>query len=228
MILLILNIFLVMEINTAVSGQVICYHHPKYINKNETKQAKHCSEDEMFLGQWNLFESIEQPSYLNCPNTYKNLVDSPKAHAATYSKNTIHHACFTTESNCQIMPLEHSVKEVAKRLSGRKMLFVGDSLGGQQFVEASCSIENIFWYNAIYTELVMHTTLVQDMLCSSNCSNPIFLASQLGKFPSACAECPNGIRSDQHPVFSKIKDLDDRQYGILVLNTGAWFLNCWG
>ena len=209
-------------------SQVFCNHHPNFIN-NMTKSNNYCTSNDFYIGQWNLFQSIEQPSYLNCPKTFNNLIGSPKEHAANYMRNSIHHACFLTENNCQIMSLEYSIKAIAKHLAGKRILHIGDSLGGQQFVETSCNIEDIFWYGAINTELLMQTTLMEaGMLCSSNCTNAEFLDSQRGKFPSKCAECPNGSQNIVLDIFSMIKNIKETDVGILILNTGAWYLPCWG
>jgi hypothetical protein len=164
-------------------------------------KLEYCNIDNMFLGDWCFhLKSNNVASYDECPITYKNYTNNLQKDK--YCEGNISQAFFIPNNYCQTLHPYDSAIIIEKILKKRQILFIGDSLGGQQFIGTSCELEGIS--SSLLQDINYHwdVTLRPDLPCHLSCqTNVTFLNISNSNFPNPCLKCLDG-KIQQLDIFS--------------------------
>lgn len=185
------------------------------------QKSEYCNIDNMFIGNWCFhINSNNIASFNECPNTYKlNYNDYNKLQKDRYCEGNISQAFFIPNNHCETLHPYDSSIIIEKILKKRKILFIGDSLGGQQFIATSCELESIS--SLLLKNMKYHwdVTLRPDLPCHLSCqTNITFLNISNENFPNPCLKCLDGklqqldISSNNHWIKNVKKD----EIGIII------------
>ena len=212
------NTSLNQNLHKNVHLEPICTH-------NHSQNNSLCNLDQINDGHWDYdyySNSYEHGTYEHCPSLKKFSKDN---YSMKYTKpnSTFRSACYHFHQ-CRILKFSQAVNDIKLWLRGREILFVGDSVCGQQYMALKCELEHKSTAT-LKVKVIWQPTLMNGVRCSESCLvDSTFLATENKKSDSAtkCFDCKDGLRKPLTAPW--VEQVKNRTVGILVLNAVAHYI----
>jgi hypothetical protein len=181
-----------------------------------------CHSKDIFNGSW-VFEAEEASSYALCP---KAEYVSKTIDEASYLCKSYRAAEFNRDDGCTVLSFESLSAIFREHLGGKELVYIGDSLGTQQYLAALCDMEKV--NSTLQINFIGEATFLPDIPCDTRCGDDggVFLRHWLKVHPRLCLACPNGkptIYTKENVTDSWMKKLNISQTGVAIFNSGVWY-----
>lgn len=125
-------------------------------------------------------------------------------------------------SSCSLNSIADSLNTIRRHIDA-VIAFVGDSLAGQQFVAASCLLEER-QIDHVKLHHISDFFLDHVIRCTNACLyNATYRSQFSGEYFNPCYSCPNGEIKENPLTPPKWISAIPNSTNVLILNSGAWY-----
>lgn len=177
-----------------------------------------CEDAVRFGGDWRMSSRLGYTTYKDCGD----LVDEGRH----YSKCKNYSTAIFVPNRCHLMHFDKSLAVLNRVLGNYSIVFMGDSLGRQQFEAATCDTVNEV--SQKFSFITSHF-IRQDLPCKSECQNVTYQRIQMEKENNFCKQCnvlPIGVpiaEAQQRLMEIFFKEQFPPNMRVLIINSGAWY-----